>query len=235
MNLPAPDAPTGFLADSEPTDHSLESAPAIAERLNEVVGTIYGLTYCDVNGIESRRRIRVSHIDYNGQNFYVGAYCFERKAYRLFRADRIIELVSLRTGEIHDSAMNWCRELVMNGGPEAMMRSCIHDLDILGLVARCDGHLHEQEVAFMVEHVLDALDYPQNADPTRMAKIADAIYPEETRLKGALRIARTYSPEAKRRLLKSVRHIVDADEVLASQEFDIASELQRTLAARSFR
>jgi hypothetical protein len=214
----------------EPAEPALVAAPARAERLSDVIGTTYGLLYRDVSGTETRRRIKVSHIDYNGDVFYIGAYCFERGAYRTFRADRMMELVNLRTGEIHERAPDWCRGLIVRGGPQEMMRACSGDLEILGLVARCDGHLHEQEVAFMVEHVLDVLEYPAKANAAKMAKIADAIYPDERRLEAALRMARRQSSNSKRRLLKSVRRIIDADEILAEAEFDVGLEIERALS-----
>lgn len=229
VELPAPVAPKGFTVSQSPSELHQETIPS-SERLSDVVGNVYGLTYCDANGDESRRRIKISHVDYVGDTFYVGAYCFERQAYRTFRVDRMMELVNLRTGEIHDSAIEWCRGLIATGNAEEMMRICIHDLHILGLLARCDGHLHEQEVAFMVEHVLDVLGYPPKANVKAMSKVADAIYPDEDRLQKSLLIARRASAESKRRLLNSARRIVDADEVLAEAEFDVARQIEQALA-----
>ena len=229
VDFPAPIAPKGFAVSQNPSEQP-EASIASGERLSDVVGNVYGLIYCDANGDESRRRIKISHVDYVGDTFYVGAYCFERQAYRTFRVDRMMELVNMRTGEIHDSAMDWCRGLIATGSAEEMMRMCIHDLNILGLLARCDGHLHEQEVAFMVEHVLDVLGYPPKANVEAMSKVADAIYPDENRLEKSLLIARRASAESKRRLLKSARRIVDADEILAEAEFDVARQIEQALA-----
>lgn len=229
VDFPAPVAPKEFAVSQHPSEQ-VSGATAQCERLSEVVGNVYGLTYCDANGEESRRRIGISHVDYAGDTFYVGAFCFERQAYRTFRVDRMMELINLRTGEVHDSAMKWCRGLIATGSAEEMMRICIHDLNILGLVARCDGHLHEQEVAFMVEHVLDVLGYPSNANVEAMSKVADAIYPDEKRLEKSLWAVRRASTEAKRRLLSSARRIIDADKVLADAEFDVALEIERALS-----
>lgn len=225
VDFPAPVAPKGFAVSQNPSGLHQESIPS-GERLSDVVGNVYGLTYSDANGDESRRRIKISHVDYVGDTFYVGAYCFERQAYRTFRIDRMMELVNMRTGEVHDSAMDWCRGLIATGSAEEMMRMCIHDLNILGLLARCDGHLHEQEIAFMVEHVLDVLGYPPKANAKAMSKVADAIYPDENRLEKSLLIARRASADSKRRLLNSARRIVDADEVLAEAEFDVARQIE---------
>ena len=130
VDIPAPAPPHGFTINREPAEQAEVIVPS-CERLGEVVGNVYGLTYCNTNGKEDGASIRISHVDYLGDAFYVGAYCFERQAYRTFRVDRMMELINLRTGEVHDSAMHWCRGLVAAGSAEEMMRVCIHDLNIL--------------------------------------------------------------------------------------------------------
>lgn len=75
------------------------------------------LTYRDQDGAITDREVRVSHIkdgvalDEGGETDLLVGFCFLRREKRSFRADRILILADLETGEVIDEPagiLEWC-------------------------------------------------------------------------------------------------------------------------------
>jgi hypothetical protein len=212
------------------TDAKEEGLGDTGDVIEDIIGSTFGLHYRDVTGEESHRRVTFLKVSMSGRNFMIGAHCHERKAWRAFRADRVIELIDLRSGEIITRADEWCAGLIRRDGPEAMLEACSADVRILAGMARCDGHFHEAESEVLVAHVLDTIG-GVGVDVPAMMRAADGVYPSPEQIQKAVRQVKRYDKEAKRLLMKSAQRLIEADGILRDVEFDMASEIKDAIKA----
>jgi len=102
------------------------------------------IEYHDADGVITERRITCRRLE-RGESRYIRAFCHERGAPRLFRADRILAAVCVSTGEDFDPARLF-DELAARGLPvgDPRLAKC---LTVLAFLMRCDGwHPAEAEV-----------------------------------------------------------------------------------------
>lgn len=119
-----------------------------------VTGLTFILRYKDSKGQETQRRITCKRFEVLAGKPYLAAYCFERQAFRSFRADRIVELTDLSTGEIFAGPT----EFMAAFGPDRESVSPFRfglrpkqfgdlsaGLNVLAFIARCDKRWHTSE------------------------------------------------------------------------------------------
>ena len=94
------------------------------------------IEYHDSDGVITERRITVRRIE-RGEARYIRAFCHERQAPRLFRADRVLAACCVSTGEIFEPARLFDM-LAARGLPLEDPR-LTKILIVLAFLMRCDG------------------------------------------------------------------------------------------------
>lgn len=123
-------------------DVSLDVEPdAATPRPGRASGFAMFIAYCDADGNETTRRIACRRIDLGTGLLH--AHCFERNAWRAFRADRIIAAFCAETGEELDTqSLLW--DLKARGLPADDARLA-RALTVLVFLMHCDGEDHALE------------------------------------------------------------------------------------------
>ena len=111
------------------------------------------IRYTDAKGITSARRIICRRIEGYGAAEAIGAYCCERNAPRLFKLDRISELVCIDTGEVLDPVHHF-DQLRLHGALTIVDKSLNDFARAMVFMARCDGSVHPLETE-SVDHAIE--------------------------------------------------------------------------------
>lgn len=198
--------------------------------VRDVVGCAFGLVYVDAKDDESERRITVRHLSRQGRELYVGAYCHERQAPRLFRVDRMVTLIDLQTGEVIDRPQAWIEELLAaDPTADALMRAR-YGINVLAAMARCDGRFHADERDIIVDYVKATAEYDRRISEERARQYVAKVWPDERCFQRSAKSFRK-SPDEVRPLLRYVRKVVDCDGRLTDEEFSFAQRLNELLRA----
>lgn len=250
-----PPTPPGFVPKIERQDS--DDMLGTAEEPGDVAGIPLAIVYCDAKGATTKRRVTCRRIDDRGDVIYLQARCHERKAYRTFRFDRIAEIVDWRTGEVIDPparflemADAWsaaedeaaeARRAVADAKTADQRRAmgrCRDGIRVLMFLARCDGEFHPLEREVVADYCTARLAGHEDmlaidADIAKIMTYADRQYPDaDLFLKAARQIfGKASAGRHVRLILDSASRLIDADGVVAQEEFDFGLEL-RELARR---
>lgn len=194
--------------------------------LRDVVGCGFAMRYIDAEGDETQRRITVRNVTADGNYLYLGAYCHERHAPRIFRVDRIQELIAFDTGEVIERATDWVNSILADDPTGTAIMRARHGINILTTISRCDGVFHRNEKESVIEFVLDLADYDTSVDVGLVRNYVGAAYPDMKCFESSSRSAKRWSPEYLRRLVRSVRRVVDGDGTISPEEFDLVTKLE---------
>jgi uncharacterized tellurite resistance protein B-like protein len=138
---------------------------------------VYDITYEDSSANRTRRRVRVESVQDWDDVIYVGAWCELRGNYRTFRADRIVELVDVSTGEVfsdplrHFAAMD-LRSSAAGAPHQAAVARARPGLVALSHIARADGETSEAEV----EVLFDWLRFKAGPDAHAINPVIARLY-----------------------------------------------------------
>lgn len=187
------------------------------------------IAYRDAQGRASERRVTVRAIHGNPPHILL-CFCHERRAFRHFRFDRIIEAVHPETGEVfvgHEII-----EAISDAGYQAVDPFMKRLVIILVFVMRCDGRADLEEWEVIDDAITDWSSQFDNGKSASQAMImARRIAPDSddmlTALGGLLTMPGR-SP-AVRFLSRSVQRLIGADGVEAPDEFAWAVELHAVL------
>jgi hypothetical protein len=214
-------------------DHAelLEARPS----MDELLGMALFITYRDSAGAESRRRITVRSVDRCPPDDYViRGFCHERQAVRQFRARRIEEVTDPATGEIVRPAWDWLdRVFAFALGTLApadatclALKRCRTGLHILTYLARCDGFLHEAEVAQLATYVMtEAADL--TPDTGQVVWFLQHLYPDSEIFHSAINRLSFEGVDYRNRVLRFAKRIIEADGVIHPSEVEEATNLPR--------
>lgn len=193
------------------------------------------IAYVDSGGYESERRITCIRYDRApGGQAGIGSFCHEAQEYRLFRIDRIRELIDLATGEVCEPADYFARLRrdglpISDRGLEALSK-------ILVFMMRCDGHSDPREVE-AIERALTSyvIRYDGSDEDLQQAVTSCvALAPDATDFALAMRrILRT--PREVREAIanltgRACADVVDADGRLVDAELHWGAAVDRCLA-----
>jgi Predicted transcriptional regulator len=192
----------------------------------------YNLSYRNAQGEESIRNVTLLRIDPARGRIRLLCRSHGQDRPRVFRADRILEVFCLVTGEVFPDAESYFRThpmLVDPRDPEAYaLKVCRHEVNLLTIAGAADGYFDPDEMDRVVVHVFDRLpdlDLDENRLRRRLAK----LMPEQSCYDAAMwRMSRFGDGDA-HALLRTLRKLIDADGEITIEEHIFAEEISRRL------
>lgn len=196
-------------------------------------GFAFIVAYVNAKGEHSHRRLSVKRIEGYGRADRLCAYCFETRMIKSFRIDRIVEIASIDTGELHDP-ISFFEELRMNGGMPMKDGAMFDLLTALVFIAECDENYHPLEHD-AVEDALTSYVLRHGGDEASVAKamnIARKIAPDCDDFYAALNrlVAHPDGKSIFRLIERSIGSVVEADGVVCPQEFEWALVVKSAIA-----
>ncbi|CAN7642863.1 hypothetical protein LJR219_005046 [Phenylobacterium sp. LjRoot219] len=171
---------------------------------------------------------------------YFRGRCHLRRAVRTFRADKVLELICLVTGEAPDDAARWIAHHALFEGertadytPRAL-QNCRDELALMAFVGASDGVFDDDEVEVAIDYVMMSTE--REIDRDRAAAYIRRLSPSIADLGDHLG-ALSRHPERWPTLTRAMRRLVDADRVMAVEEqtawAEIDSRYQAEIDARA--
>ncbi|MFC3693089.1 hypothetical protein [Chenggangzhangella methanolivorans] len=214
--------PPGFFSNAgigDPVSMMLRGAPASAVRLSPLACALIYEGESEV----TKRIVRFSRGWFDREVCYVSAFCTLRFEPRLFRADRMVELIDLGTGEIIADAVTFFEGFGLSRKDDPMratLRRAKDGLAVLAAIAASDGVVHD-EIESMLRFVdrvaeLDGVMLG-DADFARIGVALTALRPSAGHAAHAYdRLAA--DPAVLRLLGPAIEDLVAADDRLSFEE-----------------
>jgi len=198
------------------------------------------MLYSDTHGNLSGRCVTLRSLQEQVADIRVTGYCHMRHALRTFLASRAVEVTDLATGEVHENGLAFFRShpllrhltadaLAAMSPAMAAVQECRDEIILLSFLAASDGDFADSELDAIVTHVLDAVPEEEVTEHEVRAKVK-AFVPDEGAFAQALRRICGGSGEP-RRLLRSMRRVVDADGEVDPEEVTFVTEIEAELRA----
>lgn len=175
------------------------------------------------------RRVKLLTVKHRSDDILIGAYCFMRGAYRSFRLTSINHIVDITTGEVFDQPRAFfeeCGVLEQLSAEASALMDCANDLTVLAFLGSCDGRFLPSEQDAVLRHVCYCVDTPLDEEFLRR-KIA-ALAPDAAAFRRALKRLRL-NDERRRRLIRAVREVIDADGVVELAEQTVGAAILKSL------
>jgi hypothetical protein len=240
-------SPPGFIqpriATIDPAEITEVATPAPqpdVERFSDLSDRAFVLVYRDVAGVVTERRV-ICRVVYEVEGVrYMQAHCLERNAPRCFRIDRIRELYCGVEGVLLGapnvvlspfglSAVRPTR----NHMPTAIERRVRNGVRLLMTLARCDGHLHPNEL-LIVERFVDAA-MPANSPDAVKAAIKAYAHRLAPSFETFLDVANVALKPDKRGalLLASARDLIGSDGKISEEERALIADLESLMSRKA--
>jgi predicted DNA-binding transcriptional regulator YafY len=222
----APAPPMGFVPSIAGEDEEVATTSDFEEA--DIFGQSFAIEYRDALGELSKRRITVRALSWTQDDeLCVKAFCWERKASRCFRADRIVSMHCLMTGEVIADPQKFFemykKPLKDVDFTSQLLKQIKPGLRALIFVARCD---HE----FVLEEREPMRWYAEQRATDRVFKwdivcgfIERQRHDRYLAAKALRKIAK--SPPDAKELLQAVAKVIDADGIIRDEETKVAIEL----------
>jgi hypothetical protein len=207
-------------ADDEHPHEPEHAAPALPTAIH--------LIYEGDSGETTERVITLLTAWRTGPVVYFKGRCHLRRALRIFRADHVVELVCLATGEVPDDPAAWIVDHALYEGEHELdytphaLRLCRDDLALLAYVGGADGNFDEREVDVAVDYVMMSTE--REIDRDRAARYIRRLSPSIADLHDHIRALARHSDRWPR-LTRSMRRLVDCDEEVCIDEQIAWSEI----------
>ncbi|WP_417590857.1 hypothetical protein [Parasphingorhabdus sp.] len=200
------------------------------------------LIYKDSKGQRSERLVTCQRYDLHNEVPYLWAFCHMRSAVRQFKIERVLEVYDPESGEAfesstaffsqfsvdqtHQSKPGWGLSVSQKADFSALLNANV-------FIARCDNDYHHLEREAL-ENVITKywLRFEINNDPDceSIVHYADKLAPDaETFWVSLHRIAA--DPKLVRLLKETVSNMIEADGVLAREEFYWGSQIDEFFSA----
>jgi WYL domain len=207
------------------------------------------LEYCDSSGEESSRRVSMRSLKESAGHIYLTAFCFERKALRQFRLDRITAMIS-EDGEVLDPAAYFAlhgvqlrlqTEAEIKAAKDAArtLAAMRPGLVMITAVARADRNVHRAEIdaaQTYAERELVAMNREGMLDVQPSIQLLDAMNreialmrPLAPTLKAQALCICDWSEARLGRLRRAIVETVVADGRILPSELDMVAELDRLI------
>lgn len=230
VKQPQPPLPAGRAAYAPYEEEDVpEKDRLVAAGIKE--GNACFIIYEDSKGNRSSRRITINGIkEKNGARF-IYAFCHERKAMRSFRADRIVEVTDLATGEIHNkkkeigAAISDVDEKISSPTIKAV-REHRDSLNIMAFLSRCDGRQHPAERDVMNEYMMKECFF-DDLDSDFLDHYIRRLYPNEFVFHANLQRAQKQKT-LKKIMVYGVR-LIEADGVIHPKEHELVQKIHADL------
>lgn len=183
---------------------------------------------------ESQRAVTLLKIWRAEDGLFFRGQCHLRRGLRTFRADRVLELICLATGEVPDDVGAWLSAhglfLAQAVDPTAVaLRTCRDELAVLAYLARADGSLDPDEVEVAIDLVMMSTE--DEIDRERVAVYVQRLAAGAGDLEDSLRRLAKEPPRVVK-LNRAIRRLVDADGEMAIGEQLAVIEIAEFLQAR---
>lgn len=220
-----------------------DDAPVIAAptELEPIAGYSCLISYASASGAPSERQISCSRLELSGGVSYLRAHCHLRGKQRVFRIDRIVEVVDLHTGEVTQDATSFFGRFVIGFQTESAYHwglspkqrvDLVAALNVLAFLARVDGRFHPREAAAIEAF---ACGYWMRAelrgDPpiNDIVAYADRLKPDAEIFYVALERA-AGQPTIRAMLPRAIVAVIEADGVITPEEHRYAQRVSDFLA-----
>lgn len=174
--------------------------------------TAVAIDYVGGEGSESRRIVTLIRIWRTAGIVRFQGRCHLRRAVRTFRAENVIQLVCLATGEAPDDPEAWLISHALE--PQAVdhtaqaLRAMRDEVAVLAYLARADHRLDPDEVEVIIDHVMMGTDADIDRERVK-AQVQRLSVDDDEANEAARRVLK--SPAVAERLARSARRLVDAD------------------------
>jgi len=220
-----------------PSEDAPDMMPGPAPGNGPVLPVVVAITYRDGLGRESIRRVRFlrSRMGEAGA-VYIEAWCYERDAMRCFRADRIVEMIDLQTGEVFRQAPRLRALLAPHAAGVAIppdptdfaIRQYWAGLVLLSVLARSDGFLSAPEVDVIVDFVCE-MEFGAALDLAALHAIVGRLMPDRGDFSAALEEMARRTGAERRSVLRHARILAESDGEVTGTEADILLDLRAAL------
>jgi hypothetical protein len=205
------------------------------EHICEDIGAAYFITYKKSDNSVSKRRVLVRKISKSVDgNVILGCYCYERKAQRTFRVDRVIEAVDLATGEVIQNLIAHLNHVSGGGMAPAhavsetskILSKHRYPLNILIFLGRCDGRLHRFEIDIIYQYLMD-IAFEASIDEKEVESYIGRHYPDHEVYLAS--ISKLTPKKELQRIAKFACRMIEADEIITPAEHQFVEEMQEHL------
>lgn len=182
------------------------------------------LTYHGDEAGETRRAVRLKRGWFDRSILYVSGYCELRREPRMFRGDRMLEIIDWRTGEVHSDPGPFFAEFGLTERPLLsfdVFRRIRHAAVILMALASADGEVHADEIEavlrFADEIAFDAGIELATSDLKIIRRAAQLMRPDADDVAEAI-LAIRGDRSVHRPLQRAMRTLIAADDRISPEE-----------------
>ena len=213
-------------------DDVLEEEPSRSE--SPALGQALFIKYKDSKGQISERRISIKAVMQQSKGPVVRAFCFERKAVRAFKVDRIVELHDLGTGEVFDDtddiyAALGFKTISENLGTreDRILFKYKDEITTLAFLARCDGDFSIEEEDVILDYLKDLST--ERLKPGDLRKKIKGMAPAEDAFEESLSRLSSTSLDHIENLVDASISLVEADDKVTPEEEHFLVRLEQVL------
>ncbi|KFI24154.1 tellurite resistance TerB family protein [Paenirhodobacter enshiensis] len=239
-----------FLDDLEICDPEAAQDKKSPGTLPMDLGDTYAIIeYHDSKGAQTTRRVTLMSLTETNHGLGVNCICHERRAYRLFRVDRISGVIDEDSGEVVPFgtffAETYGCSLPMSDAaaqedPALTAAKTLRDflrpaLGVLVSAARADGKMHISEldaIQIYAEKEMFALQRDGRIGKAPTIEVLDAfnreierMRPQRRSLRGHLEIIMTYDKPRQDRIQQALEGVIQADGRIVADEIDYLNDI----------
>lgn len=220
----------------EPRRSKVPSGP-----LQSIAGVCVEILYRDAKGREASRRITCRRLELTKGVQYIYAFCHEREAYRSFRADRVLEVVDLETGEciacdefLSEYDPNIVQESAKCWGLSVQRKNDLWAaLKVLVFMSACDRERHDaetEEIEAFIDEYWEAVAAKGEPPVDDIMAAVERLRPDAESFILALQHCASKAGLAPL-LMEACGRVVDADGKLAGEEVHWSRSVEEYLQA----
>jgi len=212
-------------------------------------GVTFGIEYQDAAGAVTSRRVSIRQICASDDGrIYINALCYERRAFRSFRLDRIRAIIDFDgvvwpppeffKTELHVDLTRWEDWPVKSGALKSKSQASdglTHqqiagdEIRVLTALGRKDGFLAESEIAVIVDFAMNKAAKvgvaTNDADRKRLRATLRRQRPGAAAVEECLARIEREPIEDQKQFVEAAIAVMDADGVQDAQEFDMVMRL----------
>lgn len=248
LGLTASNPPKSVRAAVLPCEDEVQDQALLSREPLALEDQYFGIIYQDPEGFESTRAVIARAVKFNADGVpYLCVFCCERRAYREFRVDRIVECWDAETGETEDPQVF----LLETIGFDINQRAHPADIDtrkmrdvfelirphvvLLGALSKCDRYMHVAEVEVIRGHLVGLLASSRISDDewkqieTRIRRVR----PSSCGVAEAYEDLRRRTPQELTAFMIAAVAVARADKKVKPEEIEMLNDLAEELLGLS--